>query len=410
MVGVLRFFLHVLPTTLTPQVTHFGATPAQLFRRPHPQRGRPPPPSADPLWNAPDALTLTGSSRPALLGGDTAATSIVAVFSPNPRTLVAVSASGRVAAFRLLSPRDAGAFTFGGAPAGIDGGWALERAPGPAAPLPCPARGGAAAPSASAYAVVAGGGGGGGATAIAAARAWDASLRFFAAGDGRCLLAARGVHGDVVTCVASTSDGRALVAGSADTAASVWRCGGDGGALPSLTAVLTGAPAAVTAVAACADLALAAVASADGRIALHSLAGGACVRAAAAPGGGAVGLLSFAPPAAALVAYTPATSILSLLDVTTLELRACVDAGDALTDVKATRCSRFVVCAGARSGVTIRSLPTFALAARVEAPAASVAPAGPECIVVGTTDGRVLLLTVDARKRVARRAVVVGSV
>lgn len=258
--------------------------------------------------------------------------------------------------------------------------------------------------------MVAGGGGGGGGTAIADARSWDASLRFFAAGDGRCLLAARGVHGDVVTCVASTADGRALVAGSADTTASVWRSGGDGGApFPTLAAVLTGAPAAVTVVAACADLALAAVASADGRIALHSLAGGACVRAATTPGGGAVGLLSFAPPAAALVAYTPTTSTLSLLDVTTLEPCACVDAGDALTDVKATRCGRFAVCAGARSGVTIRSLPTLALVARVEASAVSVAPASPECIVVGTTDGRVLLLTVDARTRVARRAVVVGS-
>lgn len=64
------------------QVTHFGATPAQLFRRPHPQRGRAPPPSADPLWHAPDALTLTGSSRPALLGDPAA---IVAVFSLLPQ-------------------------------------------------------------------------------------------------------------------------------------------------------------------------------------------------------------------------------------------------------------------------------------------------------------------------------------
>ena len=41
------------------QISHFGQTPSQLFRRKHPKRGPPPLPSFHPLLNGPDAMKLS---------------------------------------------------------------------------------------------------------------------------------------------------------------------------------------------------------------------------------------------------------------------------------------------------------------------------------------------------------------
>ena len=46
------------------QISHFGQTPSQLFRRKHPRRGPPPPPSAHPLLNGPDAMKLSTVGMP----------------------------------------------------------------------------------------------------------------------------------------------------------------------------------------------------------------------------------------------------------------------------------------------------------------------------------------------------------
>ncbi len=46
------------------QISHFGQTPSQLFRRRHPRRGPPPPPTAHPLLNGPDAMKLTTVGMP----------------------------------------------------------------------------------------------------------------------------------------------------------------------------------------------------------------------------------------------------------------------------------------------------------------------------------------------------------
>ena len=46
------------------QISHFGQTPAQLFRRPHPRRGPPPPPTANPLLHSPELkVTPLASSQ-----------------------------------------------------------------------------------------------------------------------------------------------------------------------------------------------------------------------------------------------------------------------------------------------------------------------------------------------------------
>ncbi len=46
------------------QISHFGQTPSQLFRRKHPKRGPPPPPSVHPLLNGPDAMKLSTVGMP----------------------------------------------------------------------------------------------------------------------------------------------------------------------------------------------------------------------------------------------------------------------------------------------------------------------------------------------------------
>ena len=46
------------------QISHFGQTPSQLFRRKHPKRGPPPPPSVHPLMNGPDAMKLSTVGMP----------------------------------------------------------------------------------------------------------------------------------------------------------------------------------------------------------------------------------------------------------------------------------------------------------------------------------------------------------
>ena len=46
------------------QISNFGQTPSQLFRRKHPRRGPPPAPAARPLLNGPDAMKLTTVGMP----------------------------------------------------------------------------------------------------------------------------------------------------------------------------------------------------------------------------------------------------------------------------------------------------------------------------------------------------------
>jgi hypothetical protein len=46
------------------QISHFGQTPAQLFRRRHPRRGPPPPAATQPLLNAPDAMRILSVGVP----------------------------------------------------------------------------------------------------------------------------------------------------------------------------------------------------------------------------------------------------------------------------------------------------------------------------------------------------------
>ena len=41
------------------QISYFGQTPSQLFRRAHPRRGAAPSPAFKPLLNCPEAMRLT---------------------------------------------------------------------------------------------------------------------------------------------------------------------------------------------------------------------------------------------------------------------------------------------------------------------------------------------------------------
>ena len=46
------------------QISHFGQTPSQLFRRRHLKRGPPLPPATAPLLNAPEVMKLTSVGLP----------------------------------------------------------------------------------------------------------------------------------------------------------------------------------------------------------------------------------------------------------------------------------------------------------------------------------------------------------
>ena len=46
------------------QISYFGQTPSQLFRRAHPRKGPSPSPSLRPLLNCPEAMRLTPVNTP----------------------------------------------------------------------------------------------------------------------------------------------------------------------------------------------------------------------------------------------------------------------------------------------------------------------------------------------------------
>lgn len=46
------------------QISNFGQTPSQVFRKKHPRRSPPPSPAARPLLNGPDAMKLTTVGMP----------------------------------------------------------------------------------------------------------------------------------------------------------------------------------------------------------------------------------------------------------------------------------------------------------------------------------------------------------
>ncbi len=52
------------PQAVEDQISHFGQTPAQLFRRRHVKRGPPPPAAAAPLLNAPEAMRILSIGVP----------------------------------------------------------------------------------------------------------------------------------------------------------------------------------------------------------------------------------------------------------------------------------------------------------------------------------------------------------
>eukprot|EP00887_Chlorella_sp_A99_P003486 scaffold7.g3486.t1 len=223
-----------------------GGTPMQLFRKPHPRRGPPPPPQLNPLLNAPDCLRRAALAAPPP-GRAGLALECLAVGEGG--RVVQVAADRSVAVARWWpSQREAGPFTFSAA--GLLGGAASAAAAAAGAadagscviePDPAPPRPLAGASAAAA----AGGAGGAGAAAVPPQQRcvvihggrvvltcgyWDGSLRCHSVDDGRQLQALT-YHRDRITCLAASAEGQARAVGGGSSVGSGVRqgagaCGG----------------------------------------------------------------------------------------------------------------------------------------------------------------------------------------
>lgn len=394
------------------QISHFGQTPAQLFRRKHPKRGPPPPAAGQPLLNAPDAMRILSVGVPPTRRPNIA----VAALAVTHGRAVLVNADRALSAHRWAPP--SAAFTFSaGAAAAAEAPFALEPDPMPPRVLGSPfAADLEGALWAQRYAVLPGG------KLLASCGYWDCSIRVHSIDEGR-LLQAAARHQDLVTCIAATFCGRFLISGSRDTTLIVWDVCGDsagasgarrgrGGAArdshamplqPVPRHVLAGHGDAVTCLAADAGLDLVVSAAADGVLLFHTLRTGRYVRTLRL--GHPPAWLALAPEAGALVVHSHADLALRVFTINARPLVA-TESTERLAAGVATPDGRFLLTGGAKGCVRLRWLHSLQVVLKYEVgqgPVTALALTPEQCFLAGTATGALAAFAPDPRRRITRR-------
>ncbi|EIE23680.1 beach-domain-containing protein [Coccomyxa subellipsoidea C-169] len=370
------------------QISHFGQTPSQLFRRRHPRRGPPPPPTAHPLLNGPDAMKLTTVGMPPSRRPNIA----VARVEVTEGRVVLVNADRAVSTHRWLSPRDAGAFTFS-VPA--EAGFGVEADPNPPRLMGAPFA--ADLHAGHCYAILPGG------QVIASCGYWDNSIRCYSSEEGRLLQSIR-QHKDIVTCIEAGSDGCTLATGSKDTTVIVW----DIVALPLRQTprhVLHGHEDAVTCLTLAPDLDLIVSAAADGTLLFHTLTTGRYVRKMRLAGGAPPVLLAVAPGPGMLVVHSWADLGLHVFNVNGRHL-VSADGNERLAALAISPDGHFLLTGGQRGVASLHWLHSLECVVKYDGgrgPITALSVSAEECVVAGTQGGALLVFSPDPRRRMTRR-------
>ncbi|KAK9905588.1 hypothetical protein WJX75_002584 [Coccomyxa subellipsoidea] len=390
------------------QISHFGQTPSQLFRRRHPRRGAPPPPTGHPLLNGPDAMKLTTVGMPPSRRPNIA----VARVEVTEGRVVLVNADRAVSTHRWLSPRDAGAFTFS-VPA--EAGFGVEADPNPPRLMGAPFA--ADIHAGHCYAILPGG------QVIASCGYWDNSIRCYSSEEGRLLQSIR-QHKDIVTCIEAGSDGCTLATGSKDTTVIVWdivgitrtgrlrarmgQAGAAAGGLPLRQTprhVLHGHEDAVTCLTLAPDLDLIVSAAADGTLLFHTLATGRYVRKMRLAGGAPPVLLAVAPGPGMLVVHSWADLGLHVFNVNGRHL-VSADGNERLAALAISPDGHFLLTGGQRGIASLHWLHSLECVVKYDGgrgPITALSVSAEECVVAGTQGGALLVFSPDPRRRMTRR-------
>ncbi|KAK9806574.1 hypothetical protein WJX73_003713 [Symbiochloris irregularis] len=392
------------------QISFFGQTPSQLFKRAHPKRGPPPSPALHPLLNCPDAMKLNPlqilpSKRP---------NASVACLRVVDSRLLTIGADRAICSHKWVSARDnQPALTFSSSMTDSSS-VTVEQDPSPARMLGTPFA--ADLDSEQCHCVLPAG------QVVVSCGFWDNSLRCYGTEDGRLLQTLRH-HKDIVTCVALASSGTTLVSGSRDTTLLVWevvprahtrmqRSGlirGPAAPLqplkPRPRLLLTGHESVVVCVVVCTQLDLIVSASAAGAVLVHSLGTGRYIRCMYLPDKVPPRLICLSPTTGVLLAHSWQDLALHAYSVNGRHL-VSAEGTEKLSAVVMTPDGKLVISGGARGIVTLRWLHSLQVILRYEgggAPVTALALSSEECIVAGTARGALLLYVPDPRRRITRR-------
>ncbi|KAK9824084.1 hypothetical protein WJX72_007613 [[Myrmecia] bisecta] len=386
------------------QISNFGQTPFQLFKKALGKRGPPPSPAARPLLNGPDSMKLATVGHP----NDKRPNIGVAKLQVTDSRIIMITADRFVSCHKWISPRaDTGAFTFSSAAPEL--AYAVEADPTLPRMLGTPFA--ADLDFSHCYGVLPGG------QIIASCGYWDNSIRCYAVDDGRLLQSLR-QHKDIVTCIAVGNDGRTLVSGSRDTTLIIWDAvagqrarARSRGFVPGLALserprhILYGHEDAVTCIALSPELDLVVSASANGTMLFHTLGEGRYVRTLVLPDSAPPSLLAIAPGLGMLIAHSQQDLALHAYTINGRHL-VSAEGTEKLRALAVSPDGRFLLTGGAKGTVTLRWLHSLQVVLRYEGgrgPITSLAVTPEDCILGGTLDGCLLVFTPDPRRRITRR-------
>ncbi|KAK9837038.1 hypothetical protein WJX84_000368 [Apatococcus fuscideae] len=385
------------------QISNFGQTPSQVFRKKHPRRSPPPSPAARPLLNGPDAMKLTTVGMPPAKRPNIA----VARLEVADGKIVLVNADRAVSCHKWIAPRPDSTFTFakaGELAYGVEADSTAPRLLGTpfAADLE----------SGHCYTTMPG------AKLVASCGYWDNSVRCYSVEDGRMLQSLR-QHKDIVTCIAVGADGETLVTGSRDTLVIIWDIAGPkqkggrnkAGGQTSLPLqdqpryILYGHQDSVICLAVCTQLDLVVSAAADGNLLFHTLSNGRYIRCLSLPEAVVPALLAAAAGQGMLVAHSWQDLSLHAYTINGRHL-VSAEGNERLKAMVVSPDGRFLLTGGCKGFITLRWLHSMEVVLKYDAgrgPITALAVTAEDCILAGTQDGCMMVFAPDSRRHITRR-------
>mmetsp|Transcript_2662 Transcript_2662/g.7541 ORF Transcript_2662/g.7541 Transcript_2662/m.7541 type:complete len:1630 (-) Transcript_2662:717-5606(-) len=394
------------------QIGHFGQTPVQLFKRRHVKRGTPPPPSVNPLLNAPDVMIPSAAGFPT--GNKRAPVVNLSVMDSR---IVMATADCLLLCHKWVSPRRDTAFNFGG-----DGSYSIELdASSPRRlrgiidrRLPRELLSTCMAVAPAGRVLLTGG-------------HLDASLRATMVDDGR-LLQVLVQHKNVITSLAISEDGSAVVTGSRDTNVIVWETNLAELTSPSSSVsarrerrlplkeqprlIVYGHRAEVTCVAASSELDVIISGSVDGLLMLHTLGKGVPTHCIRMPGAVPPSIAVIDTHQALLVIHSHQDAAIRSFTFTGRLVAAAEGSSERLYCMARSPCMRFLMTGGERGQATLRTLSSLQAVISYEVghgAVTAVAITPEECFMIGSADGSLVLFSPDNRRHITRRLSLVGG-